>query len=434
MSQLPLVVDMHGLPVACLGHGPRIEAKASLLLEKGAVLTWYGDPPTRLQGRIRVRERTSWQVDAALLVLVELDDRGEAEGIARVCRQHARLVWVAGQTDAGSLGFPAIIERGALRIAIDTSGRFPTLARLVREQIEVLFPASLAERIEQLATQLKQSPRRPRDALRAAWSQLLAPFSRSIPVAAPRVTPVALVGAGPGDPELLTLRALRLIGEADVVLYDRLVSPAILNLVRRDAQMIHVGKARADHSVPQPDIHALLIEHARQGRRVVRLKGGDPFIFGRGGEEMEALAEAGIDCEVVPGITAASGCATYAGIPLTHRDYAQSVRFVTGHLKDHSFDLPWPALVEPGQTLVFYMGLVGLPYITQALQAHGMSATTPVAIISRGTLPDQQVLTGTLADIAEQAVVSAIKAPTLIVVGDVVRVRTQREALRQQRT
>lgn len=238
---------------------------------------------------------------------------------------------------------------------------------------------------------------------------------------------VALVGAGPGDPELLTIKALRLIRSAEVVLYDRLVSAEILALIPDSARRIHVGKERSNHTLPQHRINRMLVDLAQQGLRVVRLKGGDPFIFGRGGEEIESLAAAGVRFQVVPGITAASGCAAYAGIPLTHRDHAQSVRFVTGHLKDGTCDLPWQDFVQNRQTLVFYMGLVGLPVIARELMRHGMDPEMPAAVVSRGTTPEQQVVTGSLATIAEKVVQAQVKAPTLVIIGTVVSLRNRLE-------
>ncbi|HEX5381686.1 MAG TPA: uroporphyrinogen-III C-methyltransferase, partial [Acinetobacter sp.] len=229
----------------------------------------------------------------------------------------------------------------------------------------------------------------------------------------------------PGDPELLTLKALRLMQQADVVIYDRLVSQPIMDLCRRDAEKIYVGKARSNHSVPQEGINALLVKYASQGKRVCRLKGGDPFIFGRGGEEIQELFDAGITFQVVPGITAASGCSAYAGIPLTHRDYAQSVRFLTGHLKEGSPELPWDELVYENQTLVLYMGLVGLENTCQQLIAHGQRPNMPVALISKGTTPEQKVVVGTLADIASKVSEHHIQAPTLTIIGEVVSLREQ---------
>ena len=234
---------------------------------------------------------------------------------------------------------------------------------------------------------------------------------------------VYLIGAGPGDPDLMTFKALRLLQRADVVLYDRLVAPEIVELCRKDAERIFVGKARSNHAVPQQDINALLVEHAKQGRKVARLKGGDPFIFGRGGEEIEQLANESIPFQVVPGVTAAAGCASYAGIPLTHRDYAQSVRFVTGHLKDNSINLPWAELVHGHQTIVFYMGLVGLPVICEQLIAHGRSADTPIALVQQGTTRHQKVVVATLATMVEEVAKNPVKAPTLIIVGEVVSLR-----------
>jgi uroporphyrin-III C-methyltransferase/precorrin-2 dehydrogenase/sirohydrochlorin ferrochelatase len=234
---------------------------------------------------------------------------------------------------------------------------------------------------------------------------------------------VFLVGGGPGDPDLLTFRALRLMQQCDVCVYDKLVSPEVMELVRRDAELIYVGKARDQHTMPQEKINDLLAKLALEGKRVLRLKGGDPFIFGRGGEEIETLMQHDVPFQVVPGITAASGVSSYAGIPLTHRDYAQSCLFITGHLKDGSVDLDWEAMVRPNQTLVIYMGLIGLPTICEQLIAKGISANMPIAIIQQGTTQRQRVLTGTLSNMAEKVEAAKLKAPCLIIIGEVVLLR-----------
>ncbi|NUE91538.1 siroheme synthase CysG [Acinetobacter seifertii] len=339
---------------------------------------------------------------------------------------------------------PAIIDRSPLVISVASNGTSPVLSRQIRTQLETSIPhgmGKLAEFSGKWRNQVKEKISNP-DERRIFWENLYASplkeqvFNDNLDVAASMLEQalqewkapkgeVYLVGAGPGDPELLTLKALRLMQQADVVIYDRLVSQPILELCRRDATKIYVGKARSNHSVPQDGINALLVEYAQQGKRVCRLKGGDPFIFGRGGEEIQELFQAGVPFQVVPGITAASGCSAYAGIPLTHRDYAQSVRFLTGHLKEGSPELPWNELVYENQTLVLYMGLVGLERICEQLIAHGQRPDMPVALISKGTTPEQKVVVGSLADIASKVTEHQIHAPTLTIIGEVVRLREQ---------
>ncbi|EPO0236913.1 siroheme synthase CysG [Acinetobacter baumannii] len=339
---------------------------------------------------------------------------------------------------------PAIIDRSPLIVSVASNGTSPVLSRQIRTQLETSIPhgmGKLAEFSGKWRNQVKEKISNP-DERRIFWENLYASplkeqvFNDNLDVAdsmleqalqewkAPKGE-VYLVGAGPGDPELITLKALRLMQQADVVIYDHLVSAPILELCRRDATKIYVGKARSNHSVPQEGINALLVDYAKKGKRVCRLKGGDPFIFGRGGEEIQELFQAGVPFQVVPGITAASGCSAYAGIPLTHRDYAQSVRFLTGHLKEGSPELPWNELVYENQTLVLYMGLVGLERICEQLIAHGQRPDMPVALISKGTTPEQKVVVGSLADIASKVTEHQIHAPTLTIIGEVVRLREQ---------
>lgn len=351
---------------------------------------------------------------------------------------------VVDQPDLCSFITPSIVDRSPVVIAISTGGGAPVLARMLRAKLEAFIPASygrLAATMRDYRGRIKQVLPEESDR-RRFWERVVQGpiaehfftgrdqeaqdmLNKAITQAqgtedSAELGDVSLIGAGPGDPDLLTFRALRLMQQADVVLHDRLVSDAILNLSRRDADRIYVGKKRSLHSVPQGDINQLLVDLAKQGKSVVRLKGGDPFIFGRGGEEIELLAQHKIPFQVVPGITAASGCASYAGIPLTHRDHAQSCLFVTGHLKDGTVDLNWPALANENQTLAIYMGLVGLPSICENLVTHGLSEATPIALIEQGTTQHQRVFTATLATMVDKIKGRDIHAPTLIIVGSVV--------------
>jgi uroporphyrin-III C-methyltransferase/precorrin-2 dehydrogenase/sirohydrochlorin ferrochelatase len=348
---------------------------------------------------------------------------------------------VVDSPDLCTFIFPAIVERGPLTVAISSSGNSPVLVRLLRRRIEAMVPAAYG-RLVRFAGRLRESVREAipgETARRLFWEGSVEGAVGELVLAGREEQAetllrkqlqdtgnlyrgeVYLLGAGPGDPDLMTFKAQRLLQSADVVLYDRLVAPEIVEMARRDAERIYVGKARSDHALPQHEINQLLVTLAQQGKRVVRLKGGDPFIFGRGGEEIDLLAENGIPFQVIPGITAASAAACYGGIPLTHRDYARSVRFVAGHLRDGTVSHDWEDFQSESETLVFYMGLVGLPVICEQLQRHGRSAHTPVALVERATTPGQRVITGTLATMVEIVQREQPRAPTLIIVGEVVR-------------
>jgi len=397
------------------------------------------------QGLVHRRGYASGDLEGAVLVIAATDDEPLNAQISRDAQARGVPVNVVDAPALCSVIFPAIVDRSPLIVAVSSAGDAPVLARLIRAKIETWIPsaygqlAGLAKRFRQQVKQLFPDVQQRRvfweDVFQGAIAERVLSgqpaeaermLAERVAGGAPKpLGEVYLVGAGPGDPDLLTFRALRLMQQADVVLYDRLVAEPIIEMCRRDAERIYVGKRRADHAVPQEQINRLLIDLAKQGKRVLRLKGGDPFIFGRGGEEIGELAAHGIPFQVVPGITAASGCAAYAGIPLTHRDHAQSVRFVTGHLKDGSSDLPWADLTSPGQTLVFYMGLVGLPIICEQLVRHGRSADTPAALVQQGTTRNQRVFTGTLGNLPQLVAEHEVHAPTLVIVGEVVKLRDQ---------
>jgi uroporphyrin-III C-methyltransferase/precorrin-2 dehydrogenase/sirohydrochlorin ferrochelatase len=440
---------------ACLivGGGRIAYRKAVLLAKAGAILHVLAPEiehdllalVEQTQGQY-VAEHFAMQVNLRdyRLVIAATNDRAVNQQVFEACEAEKVLVNSVDDPPHCRFMVPAIIDRSPLVISVASNGTSPVLSRQLRTQLETLIPhgmGKLAEFSGKWRATVKEKISNP-DERRIFWEDLYAgPLKEQVfhgnEAEADRLIELALeawktpkgevylVGAGPGDPELLTLKALRLMQQADVVIYDRLVSQPIMDLCRRDAEKIYVGKARSNHAVPQEGINALLVKYASQGKRVCRLKGGDPFIFGRGGEEIQELFDAGITFQVVPGITAASGCSAYAGIPLTHRDYAQSVRFLTGHLKEGSPELPWPELVYENQTLVLYMGLVGLENTCQQLIAHGQRPNMPVALISKGTTPEQKVVVGTLADIASKVSEHHIQAPTLTIIGEVVSLREQ---------
>ncbi|HHO69347.1 MAG TPA: uroporphyrinogen-III C-methyltransferase [Gammaproteobacteria bacterium] len=449
MDFLPIFLDIRERPCLVVGGGPVAARKVALLTRAGGQVTVVApalcdELQRRLDdGAIRhlARQFQDQDLDASVLVIAATDDQAINRRVSELARARNLPVNVVDQPELCSFIMPSIIDRSPVQVAVSTGGASPVLARLLRARLESYVPAAygrLAKLVESFRDQVKRrfAPEQRRqfwenvlqgevaEALFAGRDQLARELlQKAVDESADEPRPVGevyLVGAGPGDPDLLTFRALRLLQMADVVVYDRLVAPPILDLARRDAEQIYVGKERDNHTLTQENINQLLVRLAKEGKRVVRLKGGDPFIFGRGGEEISTLMENGIHFQVVPGITAASGCATYAGIPLTHRDYAQSVVFVTGHLQDGTVDLNWKALAHPGQTIVFYMGLHGVGVVSRELIAHGLPATTPVALVQQGTTQNQRVVVTDLADLEATVKREAIKPPTIIIVGEVV--------------
>lgn len=453
MDYFPIFVDLKDRECLVVGGGDVAARKIALLLSAGARVQVVAPELTAaVQARVDNGEisylRSAFEashVARQMLIIAATNDRAINEHVAAAAREANIPVNVVDTPDLCSFVVPSIVDRSPVVVAISTGGASPVLARLIRARLESSIPAaygrlaSLTGRFrDKVKAKFKTSNER-----RGFWERILqGPVTELMLSGAEEeaetmlaaelakesgqsngVGEVYLVGGGPGDPDLLNFRALRLMQQADVVVYDRLVSPEVLEMVRRDADRIYAGKERANHAIPQGDINKLLVKLAKEGRRVCRLKGGDPFIFGRGGEEIELLMEEGIPFQVVPGITAASGCASYAGIPLTHRDYSQSVSFVTGHLKDGSVNLNWEGLVKPNQTIVIYMGLVALEPLCRELIEHGLSAATPIALVQQGTTRHQRVYTGTLATMHDVVKDEEIQAPTLIIVGEVVRLR-----------
>ena len=452
MDLLPIFLNIKSKKCVVVGGGEVAFRKATLLLRAGADLSIVApvlsDELYKLcvdrDCTITIREFEEVDINNALLVVAATDDLKTNEHVSVIASKLNIPVNVVDQPHLCSFIMPSIVDRSPIVVAISSGGSSPILTRKLKELNETMIPG----RIDKLAKLLGSFRGRVKDEINdfseriRFWENIL---DSEIPelvyngqddkarsaldnwLTNPQNNRVGgevyLVGAGPGDPDLLTLRALRLMHKADVVLYDRLVSPEILLKLRPDAQKIYVGKCSADHAVPQETINEMLVRLAKEGNRVLRLKGGDPFIFGRGGEELESLAAAGIPFQVVPGITAASGCASYAGIPLTHRDYSQSVRFLTGHTKDGRVPLEWDLLVKEQQTLVFYMGLAGLPDICDQLLKHGMSSSTPVAVIQQGTTQTQKVVVGNLDRVSDLAVEKEIQAPTIIIIGEVVKLQ-----------
>lgn len=450
MSLLPIFVDIKDKPCLLVGGGKVAARKLNMLCKAEAHVTVIAlelcSNAKALCEKYPVDVQTREFVDADIgnqrLIVAASNDSSLNKHISEMAKQKGILVNVADDFTQGDVVLPSVIDRDPIQIAVTTGGASPVLARMIRSNLERCTPAvygklaTLVEKYRGRVTQqiLDETSRR------RFWEEVLqGPIAEMVfagqleageealqfkletkDFTDKEIGEVYLVGAGPGDPDLLTFRALRMMQQADAVVYDRLVSDQIMDLVRKDAEKIYAGKERSKHAMQQESINQLLVRLAKEGKRVLRLKGGDPFIFGRGGEEIETLMEEGVHFQVVPGITAAAGCASYAGIPLTHRDHAQACVFVTGHLKDGTVNLNWEMLAHEKQTLVFYMGLHGLRIICEQLLAHGMVSNMPAALVTKGTTPEQRVLIGDLRTLPDLVDDHHVQGPTLIIIGSVV--------------
>lgn len=451
MNYLPIFVDLKNRPVLVVGGGHVALRKIEALLKAQAKVKVVAEKLHSSVQALVDEQKVEWlatyfkdeQVNQAYLVIAATNDNTLNQRVFNAAEAQQRLVNVVDDQPRCSYIFPSIIDRSPVQIAISSGGAAPVLIRLLREKLEALIPQNIGL-MATLATQWRNAVKAKFPQLtqrRRFWEKLFthqgfqrltethqieqaeALFQQELKADNPIIGEVSLVGAGPGDAGLLTLKGLQTIQQADVVLYDALVSEPILELVRRDADKIFVGKRAGKHSVKQEETNQLLVKYAKQGKRVVRLKGGDPFVFGRGGEELEVLKSEHIPFTVVPGITAALGATAYAGIPLTHRDYAQTAMFITGHLKPDGNKLKWETLAQGNQTLVVYMGTIKAHELASELQKHGKPSDTPVAIISHGTLPNQKVQTGVLSELATLA--ENAETPALIVIGEVVKLQSE---------
>ena len=466
MDYLPIFTKLSEKHCMVVGGGDVAERKLSLLMEAGARVTLVAPHINETiksthQDAIEASELVlvercydKGQMVGIDLVIVATDDEALNKTIARDAEDQHIFVNVVDNLELCTFIMPSIVDRSPVTIAISTGGNAPILARLLRGKIETFIPHGYGE-LAKLAAKYRDKVKQAlstgasrkafwervfdgeiaerifsgnKDAAEQQLKEFLAQEKDQNLRGTQQQGEVYLVGAGPGDPDLLTFRALRLMQKADIVIYDRLVSDEVLNLVRRDAHRMYVGKEASKHCVPQDQINGLLYKLAKEGKRVLRLKGGDPFIFGRGGEEAEKLFEEGIQFQVVPGITAASGASTYCGIPLTHRDYAQSVTFATGHLKKDAVDLDWPSLAHQNQTLVIYMGLGGLSVISEQLILHGMPTDTPIAVIHKATQSEQKILVSDLTNIMQKVESEKMQSPCLLIIGQVVKLHDQLKA------
>ena len=455
MDHLPIFLNVKGQRALVVGGGTLAARKADLLARAGCDLTVLtsemNDDLARVVAQYQINHKTgdlsADDVNGCVIVFGASGDSALNLKVHELATAAGILVNISDTTDLCDFIMPAIVDRSPLLISISSGGSTPLLTRMLKARFETTIPAAYG-RLAEFAGSY-------RDRVKAAignmgrrrrfWETMIAGpvaehlFSGQEDEAVALMDSllkdaavdgdqtaqgeVYLVGTGPGDPDLLTFRALRLMQQADVVLYDRLIGEGILNLVRRDASRIYVGKMKDDHSVPQEEISEMLIQLAREGKRVLRLKGGDPFVFGRGGEEIATLADNGINFQVIPGVTAANGCASYAGIPLTHRDHAQGYIVVTGHEKDGELGLDWESLIQPRRTVVIYMGLTSLGTITEGFLSHGADPETPAAVIENGTQSGQRVITGTLRSLLGKSNEAEIKSPALIIIGSVVTLR-----------
>ena len=450
MDHLPIFINVRQNPCLVIGGGDIALRKINLLIKAQAKvdclspLFCEGITNLSQNGDVNLIQKRfeSDDIKEYAIIIASTDDSSVNALISKSAKKARIPVNVVDSPELSSFIMPSIVDRSPVIIAVSSAGRAPVLARIIRAKLETVIPSAygvLAEIAGEYRQKVKDRFSKIKDR-RAFWEFIFSGviaekvFSGRINEAKDDIDKqlkraseielgeVYLVGAGPGDPDLLTFKALRLIQQADVVLYDRLVSKGVMELVRRDSELIYVGKkGGSQESTRQIDINDQLVELAKSGKRVCRLKGGDPFIFGRGGEEIESLSEHGIPFQVVPGITAASGCSSYAGIPLTHRDYSQSCRFVTAHLKNGTTNLPWDEFVIDQQTIVFYMALSGANYICQKLMEHGMDKDMPIAIIEKGTMPEQKVYISSLTKLPDLLATEDIHAPTLMIVGEVVK-------------
>jgi uroporphyrin-III C-methyltransferase / precorrin-2 dehydrogenase / sirohydrochlorin ferrochelatase len=452
MQALPIFYKINNRRCIVIGGGEVATRKVTVLLKADADVTVISpDICHELQELLAAKkikyEKANFvenQLQGACLVVAATDDAMTNKAVSINAKAQNIPVNVVDAPDLCTFTMGSIIDRSPVVIAISSEGNAPVLARYIRTKIETMLPASYG-RIAAIAGEFRDQVKAKfstTQARRRFWEDVLqGPMVERVLAGQEKAArellqgilndtdtaaskgEVYLVGGGPGDPDLLTFRALRLMQQCDVCVYDKLVSPEVMELVRRDAELIYVGKERDQHTMPQEDINELLATLALQGKRVLRLKGGDPFIFGRGGEEIETLMARGVPFQVVPGITAANGVSSYAGIPLTHRDYAQACLFITGHHKDGTINLDWQAMSRPNQTVVIYMGLVGLKEICEKLIAHGVSASMPAAVVQQGTTQKQKVVAATLADLAEKVNAAEMKPPSLTIIGEVVKLR-----------